>query len=139
MLGLHPHPRPFYAAADVVLVPSHWEEAAANVNLEAQAMGLPVIASRDGGLPEYIVEGKTGLLVPPADADSLAEAIMFLSESPQRREAMGAAGRRRAVNLYSLEKMIDRYAEVLLELPNPLFHRRKHGVGREREHHSRTI
>ena len=43
---------------------------------------------------------------------------MFLSELPQRRQAMGAAGRRRAVNLYSLEKMIDQYAEVLLEFTN---------------------
>jgi len=72
MLGFRADPRPYYAAADVALVPSHWEEAAATVNIEAQAMGVPVIASRDGGLPEYIAEGETGLLVPPADAKSLA-------------------------------------------------------------------
>ncbi len=118
MLGFHPDPRPYYAAADVVLVPSHWEEAAASVNLEAQAMGIPVVASRDGGLPEYVVEGETGLLVPPADAKSLAEAIIFLSELPQRREAMGRAGRQHVTNLYSIEKMIDQYAEVLLEFTN---------------------
>jgi len=115
MLGFHPDPRPYYAAADVVLVPSHWREAAATVNIEAQAMGVPVIASRDGGLPEYIAEGETGLLVPPADAQSLAEAIIFLSESPQRRAAIGRAGRQHVVNLYSIEKMIDQYEEVLLE------------------------
>ncbi len=118
MLGFHPDPRPYYAAADIVLVPSHWEEAAAVVNIEAQAMGVPVIASRDGGLPEYIAEGETGLLVPPADANSLAEAIIFLSESPQRRQAMGTAGRQRVVNLYNIEKMIDRYVETLLEFIN---------------------
>jgi len=115
MLGFRADPRPYYAAAEVALVPSHWQEAAANVNLEAQAMGLSVIASRDGGLPEYIVEEETGLLVPPADAKSLAEAILLLSKSRQRREAMGAAGRQRVVDLYSVEKMIDQYEEVLLE------------------------
>ncbi len=116
MLGFRADPRPYYAAADIALVPSHWQEAAANVNLGAQAMGLPLIASRDGGLPEYIAEGETGILVPPADAQSLGEAIMFLSESPQRCQAMGRAARRRVMNLYSIEKMIDRYAEVLVEL-----------------------
>jgi len=115
MLGFRTDPRPYYAAADVALVPSHWNEAAGIVNIEAQAMGVPIIASRDGGLPEYIAEGETGILVPPADAESLAEAIISLSESPQRRQAMGAAGRRRVVNLYSLDKMIDRYVETLLE------------------------
>ncbi|MCK4323357.1 MAG: glycosyltransferase [Armatimonadetes bacterium] len=118
MLGFHRDPRPYYAAADVALVPSHWNEAGAVVSIEAQAMGLPVIASRDGGLPEYIAEGETGLLVPPADAASLAEAILLLRKSRQRREAMGAAGRRRVMNFYGLEKMIDRYAEVLLEFTN---------------------
>jgi len=119
MLGFRADPRPYYAAADVALVPSHWEEAAANVNVEAQAMEVPVIASRDGGLPEYIAEGETGLLVAPADADSLAAAILELSESPQRRAAMGAAGRQRVMNLYSVDKMIDRYAEALVELFEP--------------------
>lgn len=115
MLGFRADPRPYYAAADVALVPSHWHEAAAAVNIEAQAMGLPVIASRDGGLPEYIAEGETGILVPPADAESLAQAVLSLSKSRQRRQAMGRAGRRRAVDLYCIEKMIDRYADTLLE------------------------
>ena len=122
MLGFRADPRPYYAAANVALVPSHWHEAAAAVNIEAQAMGVPVIASRDGGLPEYIAEGETGLLVPPADAESLAEAIIFLSELPRRRQAMGRAGRQRVVDLYNIEKIIDQYAETLLEFtkaPSP--------------------
>jgi glycosyltransferase involved in cell wall biosynthesis len=64
--------------------------------LEAMAAGLPVVASAVGGIPEVVVDGETGLLVPPRDAAALAEALRRLLDDPELRRQMGAAGRARA-------------------------------------------
>jgi glycosyltransferase involved in cell wall biosynthesis len=71
------------------------------------ASGLPVVASRTGGLPELVVDGKTGYLVAPGDVGALAQRIAELLQSPERRAAMGAAGRNRAADHFSLERMAD--------------------------------
>jgi starch synthase len=67
------------------------------VNLEAMACGTAVVASRVGGIPEVVSDGGTGLLVPPDDPATLAAALTALVGDPGRAEAMGAAGRKRAV------------------------------------------
>jgi starch synthase len=67
------------------------------VNLEAMACGTAVVASRVGGIPEVVSDGETGLLVPPDDPATLAAALTALVGDPGRAEAMGAAGRKRAV------------------------------------------
>jgi alpha-maltose-1-phosphate synthase len=64
------------------------------VNLEAMACGAPVVASRVGGIPEVVVDGQTGLLVPPDDPAALADAIHSLVRDPERSAAMGQLGRR---------------------------------------------
>ncbi len=61
--------------------------------IEAQACGVPVIASRVGGLPEVVRDGETGVLVPPEDPDAIAAAILALLRDPQRRSAMGRVAR----------------------------------------------
>jgi glycosyltransferase involved in cell wall biosynthesis len=63
--------------------------------LEAMAVGLPVIATRVGAIPEIVVDGETGLLIPPNSPDALREAIRVLANDSTRRRAMGVAGRRR--------------------------------------------
>jgi glycosyltransferase involved in cell wall biosynthesis len=63
--------------------------------LEAMAAGLPVVASEVGGIPEIVVDGETGLLVPPGDADALAGALRRLLDDPELRRRLGAAGRAR--------------------------------------------
>ena len=92
----------FWNSVDVAVVPSTYE-AFGLVALEAMACGVPVVASRVGGLPEIIVDGKSGLLVTPGDAGELARALQtLLSDEPLRRRL--AAGARRRAEQFSLEK-----------------------------------
>lgn len=84
-----------YRAAAVVVVPSTWADPCPTVALEAMAWGRPVIGSDAGGLADIVADGRSGFLVPPADADALAAAIRALMANPPLREAMGAEGRRR--------------------------------------------
>ena len=79
-------------AADVLVLPSH-SEGRPNVVLEAQASGLPAVATRVGGTPELIREGEAGLLVEPGAAAPLREALEILREDGPRRREMGAQAR----------------------------------------------
>ena len=91
-----------YAAADVTVVPSLYREAFGKVVAESMATGVPVIASRRGGIPELIDDGIDGLLVEnPEDAESLADPIVELLEHPIHRQEMGAAARRKAVEHFA--------------------------------------
>lgn len=96
---LHDWPQPAVMAAwrrcSLALAPSIWPEPCPTVVMEAMASGRPVIASAAGGLPDLVVDGGTGLLVPPGDAGALREAIAGLLAAPQRAREMGEAGRRR--------------------------------------------
>jgi glycosyltransferase involved in cell wall biosynthesis len=84
-----------HRAADIFVCPSVWDDPFPLVSLEAMATALPVIGTRKGGIPEAIVEGVNGLLVPPADAEALASALRTLVDSPLLRQEMGQAGLRR--------------------------------------------
>jgi len=92
-LGALPRERlpSIYAAADLLLATSFASETFGIGLVEAQACGLPVVASRFGGFPEVIDEGHTGLLVPPRDPTALAAAVRTLLNDPERRRAMAAA------------------------------------------------
>jgi glycosyltransferase involved in cell wall biosynthesis len=74
--------------------------------LEAMAAGKPVVATRAGGIPEAIVDGETGILVPPNDPESLASAITCLLNDPEHRERLAAAGRQRVIAEFSVERMV---------------------------------
>jgi glycosyltransferase involved in cell wall biosynthesis len=94
-------------------------EALPNVVLEAMAAGLPVVATRVGGVPELVRPGRTGWLVNPGDAPGLAAAMSQLLADPETRQAMGREARRRAQQEFSLETMAQRYEAVLLNLLKP--------------------
>jgi glycosyltransferase involved in cell wall biosynthesis len=80
--------------------------------LEAMAAGLPVVSTAVGVVPEAVVEGETGRLVPVKDAGRLAEAIGELLGDPTRARAMGAAGQKRARELFDLRVMTRRYEDL---------------------------
>lgn len=100
------------AAADVFALPSHFEGLPMSV-IEAMLTGLPVVATGIRGLREQVVEGVTGLLVPPSTVPPLADALRRLAADPALRRTMGAAGRARAVDLYDERKVVARTLDLL--------------------------
>ena len=86
------------------------------VNLEAMACATAVVASRVGGIPEVVDGGVTGLLVPPDDPASLADALNMLLRDPGRADAMGRAGRERAVGEFSWDAVAAQTAGLYMEL-----------------------
>lgn len=93
------------AALDILVLPS-LKEPFGLVSLEAMAMRKPVVATNTGGSPEVVVDGKTGLLVPPRDPCALSSAIVRLLKDKELARKMGAAGRERVINFFSPESTI---------------------------------
>jgi glycosyltransferase involved in cell wall biosynthesis len=118
LLGLRRDIPQVLKSFDIFVLPTH-QEALGTSYIEAQAMGVPVIGTRVGGVPDTMIEGETGLLVPPHDPPALAEAIVTLATDPAKRRAMGEAGRRRVLSEYTVQKMAERmqavYERVLAE------------------------
>jgi glycosyltransferase involved in cell wall biosynthesis len=117
-----------YARAAVCVLPSIQDargdtEGLGVVLLEAMNHGTPVVASRIGGIPDIVEDGKSGLLVPPADADALAAAIRRLIDDPALARRLGEAGRRRLQERFSwraiVQRWLDLYAGVALQPATP--------------------
>jgi glycosyltransferase involved in cell wall biosynthesis len=91
----------FYEMSDFVVVPSVWPEPFGLVGIEALSHGRPVIASRTGGIPEWLSDRRTGLLVPPGDVEALSEAITWMLNHPEEAQEMGRAGVEDVATRYS--------------------------------------
>ena len=104
------------ASFDIFVLPSQ-SEGFGRVNLEAMAMGKPVISTNVGGIPEVVVDGVTGILVPPDDPNALSRALMKLLDDPSQRESMGREGRKRVEERFTLQGHVQRiqliYRDVL--------------------------
>ncbi len=98
-------------ALDLFVLPSLSEGFGLAI-LEAMRAARPVVATAVAAIPEIVVPDETGLLVPPADADALAAAMITLLRAPGRRTAMGRAGRARALSEFGVEKMVEATAAV---------------------------
>jgi len=104
--GFQSEPRPYYTAADCVVLPSY-HEGMSNVLLEAAATGRPVITSNIHGCKEAVVEGISGLLCESQNADSLYDAMArFMELSWEQREAMGRAGRAHMEAVFDKKKVV---------------------------------
>src|SRR5204863_7072488 len=91
--------------ADAFVLPS-LSEAFPNAAIEAMAAGLPVVASRVGGLPDLVDEGRTGVLVPPSDPRALADALTALIADPEAATALGRAAHDEVRARYSFDRMV---------------------------------
>jgi L-malate glycosyltransferase len=99
------------ARADLFVLPSR-SEAFPNAVIEAMAAGLPVIASSVGGLLDLIDNGRTGVLVPPSDPESLAAAIRSLLEHPAAAHRLGAAARAHVIERFSFDHMVREFESL---------------------------
>jgi glycosyltransferase involved in cell wall biosynthesis len=102
----------FYTRARMVVLPSVWFEMCPLVISEAMSHGLPVIASRIGGIPELVDDGETGLLFEPGNSEDLAHKIDTLWNNPDLCRRMGAAGRRKAERRYGADNYYRRLAAI---------------------------
>jgi glycosyltransferase involved in cell wall biosynthesis len=95
-------PAPLYLAMDIVSLPTY-REGLPNVPLEAAAMARPVVATRIPGCVDAVADGETGILVPPRNAEALAEALRRYLDDPDLRRRHGAAGRDRVLRQFRQE------------------------------------
>ncbi len=102
-----------------VFVLSSLNEGLGLVVVEAMAKKLPVVATRVGGVPEVVVEGRTGVLVKPSSPNDMAEAMVELGSSPELRSAFGSAGRRRAEKYFSIESTVRSTEAIYVSLSRP--------------------
>ena len=112
--GFQDDVRPFLNILDV-LVHVTIKEACSRAIIEAMACGKPVIAINDGGNPELVDDGKTGILVRPNDREALATAIIVLLSDEGKRAAMGQEGRRRAEQLFDVKRNAKETQAIYLE------------------------
>ena len=113
LLGLRSDVANVLAAADIFVLPS-LSEGVPLALLEAMLAGKPIVATAVGEIPRVLDEGRAGVVVQPADATGLAEAIAGLLADPVAARRLGAAALARASQTYSLGAMIDRYVELYL-------------------------
>jgi glycosyltransferase involved in cell wall biosynthesis len=100
----------------VQVVPSLWHEPFGLVAPEAMMRGTAVVATAAGGLRDSVVDGKTGLLVPIGDTDALGAALARVLSSKETAEAMGAAGRRRAIDEFQESAVVDAFLAIYADM-----------------------
>lgn len=110
------------AAIDILAIPSLLE-GFPMITLEAMAMATPIITTRIDGIVEQILDGEEGILVPPRDPDALAKAIIRVCTDTKSGKTMGLAGRKKAEQEFSVEKMVLETVKVYMS-----FLKRNHGV-----------
>jgi colanic acid/amylovoran biosynthesis glycosyltransferase len=115
--------RELYRKADIFVLSSVTakngdKEGQGLVLQEAQAVGLPVISTLHNGIPEGVLDGKTGFLVPEKDVETLADRIAYLIENPEDRIRMGRAGRKFVQQNYDIKKLNQRLLSIYEQLIN---------------------
>jgi glycosyltransferase involved in cell wall biosynthesis len=111
LAGFRPDILSVHKAFDVFVMSSVTEGLGTSL-LDAMACGKPIVATTAGGMPEVVVDGTTGILVPPRDHDAMAAAIMKLLGDESLRRRMGAAGQARVADRFSVERMVRDTLEV---------------------------
>ena len=118
-VGFHSNTAPFMKTFDIFTLPS-LSEGLSSAILEAMATSLPVVATEVGGIPELVKNGDNGLLVTPADPQSLSHAIQHLVNNPDESRRMGLRGRKRMEEQFTLKRKIaetEQLCRILLKRP----------------------
>jgi glycosyltransferase involved in cell wall biosynthesis len=102
---------------DILVLPSYGEGFPL-VLLEAMSIGLPVIASRVAGIPEMIVDGETGILIPPGNIEVIGDEIKRLMSNPSLRKSLGEKGRERVLKEFPKGKMLGQVRELYASIIN---------------------
>jgi glycosyltransferase involved in cell wall biosynthesis len=105
LAGFRPDVLSLHKAFDIFVMSSVTEGLGTSI-LDAMAAGKPVVATETGGIPEVVIHGQTGLLVPPRDHEAMAQAIVTLLKNDALRRTMGEAGRTRARTMFSADRMV---------------------------------
>ena len=105
----------YYAISDIVVVPSI-QEAFGLVVSEAMACGKPVVGTKVGGIPDQIIDGYNGFLVPPKDPEALAERVLWLLEHQEEAKLMGMRGREIVERKFNIDRRIDRIISLYEKL-----------------------
>ena len=111
-------------AADIYLVPTIAQDGLSITSVEAMASGIPVVASRIGGVPYTVTDGLTGLLFEPGDPAGLARQIARLLDDPELCRRMGLAGRKRYEEDFTWPVVVERHWRPLLGCAETVFHDR---------------
>jgi glycosyltransferase involved in cell wall biosynthesis len=115
MLGFHEDLADFLGCFEVLVHPAY-DEGLGIILLQASAARVPIVTTPVGGIPEIVEDGRNGLLVPPGDADELADALIRLLESADLRHRMGRAGREVIERGFSVDRMVEGNLAVYREL-----------------------
>ena len=111
LAGFRPDVLSLHKAFDIFVMSSVTEGLGTSL-LDAMAAAKPIVATATGGIPEVVVDGVTGILVPPRDDAAMAAAIVQLLKDPELRQRMGFAGLARARELFSAERMLKETLKV---------------------------
>ena len=114
-VGYQDEVAPYYAAFDALILPSANEGTPVSA-IEALAGGRPVVATRVGGVPDVVRDGVDGFLVEPGDVDAMADRLAELAGDSELRARMGAEGRERVLERYSVERLLDDTDRLYREL-----------------------
>jgi glycosyltransferase involved in cell wall biosynthesis len=104
-----------YKRASVVVVPSVYPEAFGKVGIEAMSVGRPVVASNVGGISDWLIDGKTGFLVPPKDPVAISKAVIKIFSNPELFFQMMKQARKKAEE-FDLNKHVDRMEKIYIDL-----------------------
>lgn len=116
-LGMVDDGKKFWRQCDIAIVPSDtWIESFCMAALEAMACGKPVVATRIGALPEVVLHGVTGTLVPPGDVDALARAIISYARRPSMLRDHASAARSRSVERFHVDDCAKAYLEIIASI-----------------------
>ena len=116
MLGFRQDLLNVFRSFDLFAIPSVEGDTIPQVLMQALAVGIPVVSTTVGSIPDVVIHGETGFVVPPRDAAALAERVVALLDDAPLRARMGTQGRSLVERCYSLDHMLDRLEGVYVRL-----------------------